>query len=369
MKYNWQQKDWPVFTFDLQEIDDTLFTFAEETGRTGGMLNAMSEDLQMETVINTMVAEAIKTSEIEGEYLNREDVVSSIRNNLGLNKKPDTIRDKKARGVGQLMVDVRESFPEPLTQEKLFLWHEMLMADDRYIQIGKWRTHQEPMQVISGAMSKEKIHFEAPPSAQVPAEMTRFISWFNNTAPGGINEIKKAPVRAAIAHLYFESIHPFEDGNGRIGRAIAEKALSQTLGRPVLLSLSRTIEKDKKSYYGALERAQQDNQITKWIKYFVDTTLAAQKQAGELIEFILRKAKFFDRFKNELNERQLKVIKRMMDAGPEGFKGGMNANKYISLTKVSKATATRDLQHLSDTGAVLVQGGGRSTRYILSMDI
>jgi Fic family protein len=367
MKYNWQQSDWPEFRYDLHSVDDALFAFAEETGHINGMLKAMPDDMQMEAIINTMVAEAIKTSEIEGEYLSRKDVMSSIRNNLGVDIKAAAIKDKKAQGAGKLMVDVRNSYQEPLTKAKLFEWHEMLMADSKNISIGKWRKHSEPMQVVSGALGQEKVHFEAPPSLQVPKEMDAFIKWFNDTAPGGKKEIKKAAIRAAITHLYFETIHPFEDGNGRIGRAIAEKALSQTLERPVLLSLSRTIEADKKSYYSALEEGQRSNEITKWVEYFVNAVLAAQRQAKQLIDFTLKKTKFFDRFKDMLNERQLKVVKRMMDEGPEGFEGGMSANKYISITKASKATATRDLQHLTEIGALIQQGGGRSTRYILNL--
>ena len=172
---------------------------------------------------------------------------------------------------------------------------------------------------------------------------------------------------ASFYHNEFQHIHPFEDGNGRIGRAIAEKALSQTIGRPVLLSLSQTIEADKKSYYSALEKGQRSNEITHWIIYFVNTVLRAQLQAKELIEFTLKKAKFFVRFKEQLNERQLKVVKKMLEE-PGGFKGGMTANKYISITKTSKATATRDLQILADLGALQVVGGGRSTHYILKMD-
>jgi Fic family protein len=223
------------------------------------------------------------------------------------------------------------------------------------------------MQVISGTIGREKIHFEAPPSNSIQKEMTLFISWFNETAPGGKKEIRKAPVRSAIAHLYFESIHPFEDGNGRIGRAIAEKALSQTIGRPVLLSLSRTIEANKKAYYTALETAQRSNEITEWINYFVNTSLDAQQQASQLIEFTLQKTKFLDRFKDELNERQLKAVLKMVDAGQEGFEGGMTARKYISITKTSKATATRDLQALVDIGALAEVGGGRSSHYLLNI--
>ncbi len=369
MKYNWQQEDWTEFKYELEKINDTLLEFAEETGVISGMLLTMPDDLQMEAVINQMVSEAIKTSEIEGEYFSRQDVISSIRNNLGLNKNPDAVKDKKAHGVGKLMVDVRTNFLEPLSEHMLFSWHETLMASRKNLSIGQWRFHEEPMQVVSGVLGREKVHFEAPPSKQIPEEMSKFIHWFNDTAPRGKREISKAAVRSAIAHLYFESIHPFEDGNGRIGRAIAEKALSQTMGRPVLLSLSKTIESDKKSYYQALEMGQRSNQITEWIYYFVQTLLLAQKHAREVIDFILKKSKFFEQHKNELNSRQLKVINKMFEAGTEGFVGGMNANKYISITSTSKATATRDLQDLAERGVLIAVGGGRSTRYLLNWDI
>lgn len=368
MSYNWQQPDWPEFSYNLKDIEDVLFAFIEETGHISGILKTLPEEIQLEAMLNMMVSEAVKTSAIEGEYLSRPDVMSSIRNNLGLNKNQELVKDKKAQGAGELMVAVRNSFASALTEETLFSWHKMLMKQNTQITAGAWRIHKEPMQVISGAIGKEKIHFEAPPSAQVPAWMQKFIQWFNDTAPGGKKEIKKAPVRSAIAHLYFETIHPFEDGNGRIGRAIAEKALSQTLGRPVLLSLSETIEADKKSYYLALEMAQKNNEITSWVKYFVTTTLQAQLEAIRLIDFTLKKIKFFDRFKSKLNERQLKAIITMMDAEPKGFKGGMTAQKYISITKASKATATRDLQILADTGALIIKGGGRSTNYMLNIE-
>jgi Fic family protein len=363
MKYNWQQADWPEFSYTTTGVEDALFAFTEETGRMSGLFEAMPEASQAEAILNMMVAEAIKTSEIEGEYLSRPDVVSSIRNKLGMNKKPDAVKDKNARGVGELMVAVRNTFAAPLTEKTLFKWHEMLLGASKRINAGAWRKHAEPMQVISGAMGREKVHFEAPPSGRVAVEMRKFIKWFNDTAPGGKKEIKMAPIRSAIAHLYFESIHPFEDGNGRIGRAIAEKALSQTLGRPVMLSLSQTIEANKKMYYAALEKAQQSNEVTGWIKYFVPTIAEAQKQAQKLIVFTLKKAKFFDRYKNELNSRQLKAITKMMDAGPAGFEGGMTTKKYISITKTSKATATRDLQALADVGILNPEGGGRNVRY------
>jgi Fic family protein len=367
MGYNWQKSDWPHFNYDLKEIEDTLFAFAEETGHITGLLKAMPEAMQIDAIIDIMVAEAIKTSEIEGEYLSRPDVKSSIRNNLGLNTHPEFVKDKKAQGAGELMVAVRKSYADPLSEDTLFAWHKILLGESTRVTIGGWRSHHEPMQVVSGTIGHEKIHFEAPPSKQVPGEMQKFIQWFNDTAPGAINEIKKAPVRSAIAHLYFETIHPFEDGNGRIGRAIAEKALSQTIGRPVLLSLSQAIEANKKSYYTDLETAQQDNHITQWIKYFVSTILNAQVRAKQQIDLTLKKAKFFDLHKGKMNDRQLKAIKKMLEAEPEGFQGGMTAKKYESITKVSKATATRDLQMLADLEVLLPAGGGRSTHYVLNL--
>lgn len=368
-KYNWQQPDWPHFKYSLQHVEDALMSFSEKVGRVSGILEALPEETKQDVVINIILAEAIKTSEIEGEFPNRKDVLSSIRKNLGLHISPEHISDKSADGLGELMIDVRKTFKEPLTQEKLFVWHQMLLGENKRIEVGKWRTHEDPIQVISGAMGKEKVHYEAPPSSAIPLEMGRFIQWFNDTAPAEKHEIRKAPVRAAVAHLYFETIHPFEDGNGRIGRAIAEKALSQTIGRPVVLSLSRAIETKKNMYYNSLEIAQRSNEITPWIDYFVQTTLEAQTEAETQIDFTLKKTRYFDRFKGQLNERQLTVIKRMLEEGPGGFKGGMNARKYIGITKTSKATATRDMQQLLEMGAFIASGnaGGRSTNYLVNL--
>lgn len=362
--YNWQQKDWPLFRYLLDEVEDLLLLFSEKVGRVSGILEGLPEATKQEAIVDIILAEAIKTSEIEGEYPNRKDVLSSIRKNLGWYDSPEFIKDKSAIGLGELMIDVRNTFKESLTEETLFGWHRMLLGENKGVLTGAWRTHEDPMQVISGAMGKQRVHFEAPPSSLVAKEMKRFIDWFNETGPGGKKEIRKAPVRSAIAHLYFESIHPFEDGNGRIGRAIAEKALSQTIGRPVMLSLSRTIEANKSDYYNSLEQAQRSNEITPWMKYFVGIALSAQSEAELNIDHTLKKVRFFDRYRDLLNERQLTVIKRMFEEGPKGFQGGMNARKYIGIAKTSKATATRDMQHLVEIGAFIPkEAGGRSTSY------
>lgn len=366
MAYNWQQEEWPEFRYDLSGADDALLAFAERTGRASGLLKGLSEDARAEAAVELMVAEAITTSAIEGEYLSRKDVMSSIRKNLGMGGGP--AGDRRAEGAAALMIDVRDSYAAALSEAKLFVWHKMIMAGSRRIKVGAWRTHKEPMQVISGPVGHEKVHFEAPPSSQVPGEMKRFIEWFNETGPAGKKEIKKAPVRAAVVHLYFESIHPFEDGNGRIGRALSEKALSQGVGRPVLLSLSRAIEADRKGYYAALQQGQKSNQITEWVIWFINVTLKAQIDAEEQIDFTLKKTRLFDRFRDQLNERQNQVLRRMLEEGPKGFEGGMSAKKYMSITGASKATATRDLQDLADKMVfVPFGGGGRSTRYKVAL--
>jgi Fic family protein len=192
-----------------------------------------------------MVSEAIKTSEIEREYLNRQDVMSSIKRNLGLKPELPLSKDKKTQGISELMIAVKESFLEPMNTFTLFSWHSMLMIGSKNIAVGKWQSHEEPIQIVSGGIGRKIVHYETPPSKKVAQEMEAFSGWFNNTSLKEKNSIKKPIIRTAIAHLYFESIHPFENGNGRIVRAISEKALSQHIQRPILLSLSRAVEKNK----------------------------------------------------------------------------------------------------------------------------
>ena len=193
--------------------------------------------------------------------------------------------------------------------------------------------------------------------------MHRFVAWFNATSGEGDKPIRNPIVRSALVHLYFESIHPFEDGNGRIGRVLAEKALHQGLDQPILISLSQVIEAKRQLYYDQLKKAQRSLQVDSWLLYFGDVVMKAQEKVEELIEFSLQKTKLFDSFGKELNEREVKALNRMLDEGPDGFEGGINAKKYMSITGASKATATRDLQHLRDLGILVPEGGGRSVRY------
>lgn len=369
MAYNWQHKDWPNFEYDREKFDAAALQFQDIAGQSIGYLSGLSLSEQGASIIHLLVKEAIKTSAIEGEYISRIDLISSIRKNLGYATPSLNIKDKRSEGIAELLVKSRENFESALTTEMLFEWHKLLMKGNYEVEVGKWRTHQEPMQVVSGAMGKEIIHFEAPPSSNIPELMKSFIQWFNESHPahaqtGIINPI----IRSSIAHLYFETIHPFEDGNGRIGRIIAEKALSQGLKRPILMSLSTTIEFDKKSYYDALQKAQQSNQINHWIEYFGNTIIRAQKEFIQTISFSLKKARFFDTKKAFLNDRQLKVIKRMIDEGEYSFSGGMNARKYLAISKTSKATATRDLQDLVEKKILIAKGGGRSTNYQVNFE-
>lgn len=362
-RYNWHYDDWPVFEYDLSAVEDKLYDYAALTGKIYGAQEAVTKDQKILSEVDMMIIEALKTSEIEGEYLSRKDVKSSIRNNLGLNKPQKPIRDLQAKGAGELMILVRENFKKPLSHRMLFDWHKKLFPVAKGLKVGAYRDHPEPMQVISGAMGKQKVHYEAPPSSQVKADMKRFIEWYNESAKDGSMRKQMAPIRSAIAHLHFESIHPFEDGNGRIGRAISEKALSQGLDAPVLLSLSKSIVSKKKNYYQALQSGQRKLEITDWLVYFIDMILDAQENALSTIRFTIKKTRFFDTHRKELNPRQLKVIKRVMRDGEDEFEGGLNVRKYIAITRTSKPTATRDLQDLVAKNLVLPVGKARSTRY------
>lgn len=372
MKYIWESKNWPEFEYDLSGIQDVLYGYAMETSALSGGVAQLPNDLQNDAVLDLMVSEAIKTSEIEGEKLDQEDVRSSIINQLGLSKKTEHIKDPRAIGISKLIVSVRKNYNQSLTKEELFEWHSMIIADSyymSYLEVGKWRTGKEPMQIVSGPIGHETVHYEAPPSATLDKEMEKFISWFNESHPSSSKTKIPGPVRAAITHLYFEYIHPFSDGNGRIGRALSEKALSQELQRPVLLSLSTTIEKNKKEYYQELARASKgDLNITRWINYFVRMIYEAQIDAKTRIVFILQKAKFWSQYTSKINERQSKVLVRMFKEGVSGFKGGISAQKYMKISVCSKATATRDLSELLAYGCIeRLPGRGRSTSYALNL--
>jgi Fic family protein len=366
MEWNWQQPDWPDFTYDTAALEPLEKQFLLHSGEFIGAFKHIGPDDRDMLKIELISDEALKTSAIEGEILDRDSLQSSLRQQFGLST--DNRRVSPAeRGIAEMMVDLYKSFADPLTHERMFSWHSMIMSGQRSIQvIGGYRKHAEPMQVVSGSAHNPKVHFEAPPSARMTEEMDAFVAWFNETAPNGKHPLP-ALTRAGVAHLYFVSIHPFEDGNGRIGRALAEKSLAQNLGQPTLIALAYTIERGRKAYYEMLERSNKDNEITQWLSYFGETILEAQRNTILRVDFYIAKAKFYDRLRGRLNPRQEKAIARMFREGIDGFRGGLSAENYISITRASRATATRDLQDLVAKGALVRTGELRHTRYHLNI--
>jgi Fic family protein len=368
MTWNWQQPDWPIFRWDRARLEAAEKQFLVSGGVFVGTVRHLGKDERDQLTIEAMSTEAVTTSEIEGEILDRASVQSSLRKQLGLAADERGIRPAE-RGIAEMMVDLYRSFAEPLSEEMLFRWQRMVMSGSRNLRdVGRYRTGAEPMQVVSGPIDEPKVHFEAPPSPRVPREMERFLAWFGRTAPGR-EEPLPALTRAGIAHLYFESIHPFEDGNGRVGRAITEKALAQSLGQPTLTALAATILARRKNYYEALEAANKGNEITSWLMWFAGVAIEAQRGTIALVEFLIDKTKLLDRLKGQLNERQEKALLRMFREGPEGFRGGLTAGKYSTITGASPATVTRDLADLVAKGALVREGERRHARYHLGVPL
>lgn len=368
MIWNWQQPDWPKFIWNRARLALAEQQFLVGGGVFVGTVKHLGEEERNQLTIEAMSTEALTTSEIEGEILDRASVQSSIQWQMGLAADNPRVAPAE-RGVSEMMVDLYRTFSTPLSEKVLFDWHQMLMKGRKDLtDIGRYRTSPEPMQVLSGAIGSPKIHFEAPPSAQVPSELKGFIDWFNRTAPGSAEPLP-AITRAGVAHLYFESIHPFEDGNGRIGRALAEKSLAQSLGQPSLIALAATILIRRAPHYAALEAANKENEITDWLAWFAGTTIEAQRRTIALVEFLIDKTKLLDRLSGQLNDRQQKALLRMFREGPEGFKGGLSAGKYSTITGASPATATRDLADLTEKGALIREGERRHARYRLGVPL
>ena len=366
MTWNWQSPNWPNFKWDRSRLSAAEEQFLLGAGVAIGAVKHLGEDEHNQLFVEVMSGEALTTSEIEGEILNRDSVQTSIQRQLGLAADKRRITPAE-QGIAEMMVDLYRSFSQPVSSEMLFTWHRMLTSGRKdLIDIGRYRTSLEPMQVVSGPIGDPRVHFEAPPSKQVPAEMKRFIAWFNQTAPQGAEPLP-AVTRAGIAHLYFESIHPFEDGNGRIGRAIAEKAIAQSFGQPLLVALATTILAHQKSYYEALEKANRQTDVTPWLTWFADIALEAQRRTIAQVEFLIAKTKLLDRLRGHINERQQKALIRMLREGPEGFKGGLSAGNYGTITGASPATATRDLADLTEKGALVRTGERKHARYALNL--
>lgn len=354
----WQKNSWPNFKYDQDLVKSLEEKLLHHSGLFFGAYLHLDDDEKRQIKIQLISNEAMKTSEIEGEFLDRYSLQSSICKHFGL--KADTTKIKpKESGIADLMVDLYKNYDEDLTHEMLYRWHTMVMRGRGDIEIGSYRNTEEPMQIVSGPPFDLQIHYEAPPSERILNEMNSYIEWFNS-------ENDLGPLaKASIAHLYFELIHPFEDGNGRIGRALAEKVLAEYFGKPTLIAISTSIVEDKKNYYLALEDVKDAKDITDWVLYFSEVILDALESTQEEIEFLIAKGKLFDKIQNKLNERQEKALTRMFREGPKGFKGGLSAENYISITKATRPTATRDLAKLVDMGVLVKKGELKHTRYFI----
>ncbi|MFK7999072.1 MAG: Fic family protein [Polyangiales bacterium] len=359
--WNWQQSDWPNFRFDKDRLEALEAQFHHRAGRVVGAFTHLDENEQTELTVGLLSEEALSTSAIEGEVLERASVQSSLRKQFGLVSGGPT-NAASEQGIAELAMDLYRSYRVPLAHSTLYRWQAMLMRGRAGVgEVGAYRCGEEPMQVVSGPTYRRVVHFEAPPSARVPGEMDGLVRWFNATRDDGLGPL----ARAGLVHLYFVSVHPFEDGNGRIARALSEKSLAQSYDAPTLTALSMTIEARRREYYGALAAANGRNEVSAWLVWFAETVLAAQELSLRWVGFFVEKAKYLRRLASEFNPRQKKVILRMLREGPLGFKGGLSAGNYSRIAGAPPATARRDLVRLVGLGALLRTGERKGTRYWL----
>ena len=365
MTYIHQQKDWPRFRWIEGRLLPLLAKVRHQQGRLLGQMEGLGFHLRGEANLESLTSEVIGSSAIEGEKLNVEEVRSSIARRLGIPHAGTTPASRHVEGIVEMMIDATQKFDEALTAERLFSWHAALFPSGRSgmqrITVGAWRTEESgPMQVVSGAMGRERVHFEAPEAHLLDAEIARFLEWFE--AAEEIDPVLKA----GIAHFWFVTIHPFEDGNGRIARAIADMALARADGvADRFYSMSSQIKKERKQYYDSLESSQRGGMdITLWLEWFLGCLERALEQAQENLLAILHKARAWERINQDgsVNERQHTVINRLLD----GFEGKLSTSKYAKLAKCSQDTALRDINELIARRILAHEpGGGRSTGYRL----
>ncbi len=364
MSWNWQLPEWPTFHFNPECLARQEKKFLLAVGSSSAFLKKIEEQDRQQFMIEILSTEGELSSRIEGEILDRESLQSSIKRHFGLSA-PQKAHHVKEVGMANLLCDVYQSYSKPLTHDMLWEWHAKLFKGTSFgVDAGKYRDYEEPMQIVGHRLDVSHVFFEAPPSKHVCSEMERYIQWFNSSEAA-----HSILGRTAIAHLYFENIHPFEDGNGRIGRALVEKSLSQGVGRPILIAVSKVLEKRKKEYYQALEACNRTLEATPWVEFFADAILQAQKESLSLLNFIVEKSKLMTKLVGQLNQRQEKMLLRMFQEGSKGFLGGLSAENYIVITGASRATATRDLMELVELGALYKTGELRHTRYWLNIDL
>lgn len=363
--YLWQQPDWPHWRFDAAALAGPLARAHRAQGHLLGRMADLGLALREQATLQVLTQEVIKTSEIEGERLDLQAVRSSIARRLGVDIGALAPADRHVEGVVEMVLDATGRFDQPLTAERLFGWHAALFPTGysgmTRIHTGAWRDDASgPMQVISGAGRREKVHYQAPPAAQLARQTGAFLQWFNADAPGD------ALIKAGLAHLWLVTLHPFDDGNGRISRAVGDMALARAEGSSQrLYSLSAQIQRERKAYYEQLEATQKGTlDVTAWLDWFLGCLLRAVEGADGLLTAVRGKARFWQRWAGTaLNERQIKLINRLQD----GFEGKLTTGKWAALAKCSSDTALRDINELLACGLLRkLEGGGRSTGYRLA---
>lgn len=370
--YIWQQTNWPNYTFNYNELKPHLEAVRLQQKNLLGQSSDLSKDLDLEAQMDALIQNAIRTSEIEGEKLNIESVRSSVARHLGMPRAGLRGGTEQTDALVGMLLEATQELDASLSQDKLCQWQSLLFPEGsgliNPIKVGELRG-ETPMRVVSGRIENPTVHFEAPPRDRLEPELNAFIKWFNQP-PNDLDEL----IRAGIAHLWLVTLHPFDDGNGRITRAVTDRALAQAEHQSIrFYSLSAAIMERRKEYYEQLEQAQKgDLDITPWLSWFLSVLEDALKQGQVRFNRVLKKSRFWLRHsQTPLIERQIKVLNRLLDVGAaqedaEGFEHGINAEKYKSLTKVSKPTATRDLTDLLNKGCLKkLPGGGRSTRYAI----
>jgi Fic family protein len=372
MRYVWQSKKWPHFNWNNGNLVETLGKTRLIQGKLISRVEALGLDLSQEARAEILADEAIKTAAIEGQNLSADSVRSSVARRLGLAQVGLANVDRQVDGLVQVLLDASVNHNKALTARRLHGWHAALFPTGysglQMIQVGKWRpVNADPMQVLSGPIGREKIHFEAPPAKQVSTEMKQFFVWWQESI--GKSE---GLLRAALAHFYFVTIHPYEDGNGRLARALTDMALAQDENlEKRFYSLSSQIMRERDEYYSVLESTQKsDGDITQWLLWFLQCAERAIVHSETLIATVLFKGEFWNRHaQTPLNERQRKVVNRLLDAGPGGFEGGLTTRKYVSLARVSRATAYREIADLVQKNLLHPQQGkGRNVSYDLTWE-
>lgn len=362
--YIWRQEGWPNLTWNNAELAALLGQVSREQGRLLGRMQHVGFDLRREAQLSTLTEDVVRSSEIEGQMLDGDQVRSSIARRLGMDVAGLVPADRDVEGVVEMMLDATTHYAQALTADRLFGWHAALFPAGRSglqrIIVGHWRNDESgPMQVVSGPIGRRKVHYEAPPAARVPEEMRRFLSWFE--APGNTDPL----LVAGLAHLWFVTIHPFDDGNGRIARTIADMALARSERSPQrFFSMSAQIRRERSDYYGMLERTQKAAlDVTPWQEWFLSCLHRAIEGSQDTLGAVLEKTRFWERFAQQpLSARQIKVLNRLFD----GFEGKLTTSKWARLAKCSQDTAYRDIMDLVERGALRKDsGGGRSTSYSL----